>query len=659
MTRLLLNSLTLENWKGIKKFTVEPGGHNVSIYGDNGTGKTTLADGIMWLFFGKNLSGSAKFEIKPLDAKGDTAHNLNSIVTAVFEQVALERAGFGERIKLSKDFHEVWTKKRGSAKATYDGNTVDHKVDDTPKQEKEYEAQIKQLCDERLFRLLADPFAFNELLTWQERRKELMRFAGDITTEAVTLKHPELAEVPALLGSKSLEDFRKTLKAQRPLVNSELEGIPGRIDEVNRTLSDSPSESALPNLDTLRSQLVQLQLDRTGITAKGRMAELREKKAELEAAEAERKSNARIAGSKAFDEAMIVVRSKQSDLLELERGVQRCKQFLASHESELHQYKIQISKLLERHAAKVAEVFNESEGLCASCGQSLPTEQLADRRAAWNRAKSEELEKIIADGKACRASESKYLALIEEDKEALAKAESAVLACKAEIDDLRTRANSIPQYQPDEAAEAAAKAAIDAIDAEHRQLMASNSNTLNELDTEIVDVQRKIQAGEVLHARFAASKGAEARIKELEAKEEQLAADIAEIDRKLFLTEQFIRAQVSMLEESINSRFELVKFKLFEELQNGALNEVCETTCDGVPWRNLNHGGRINGGLDIINTLARHYGFAPPIVIDNAESVTSIIPTIGQQIRLVVSAADKTLRVESAQPAPQKELIPA
>ena len=26
-----------------------------------------------------------------------------------------------------------------------------------------------------------------------------------------------------------------------------------------------------------------------------------------------------------------------------------------------------------------------------------------------------------------------------------------------------------------------------------------------------------------------------------------------------------------MLEESINSRFELVKFKLFEELQNGAL----------------------------------------------------------------------------------------
>ncbi|MCC6687035.1 MAG: AAA family ATPase, partial [Fimbriimonadaceae bacterium] len=652
MTRLLLNSLTLENWKGIKKFTVQPQGQNVSIYGDNATGKTTLADGIMWLFFGKNLSGSAKFEIKPLDARGDVAHNLNSIVTAEFET---EDADGSSRIKLSKNFHEVWTKKRGSAKATYDGNTVDHTVDDTPKQEKEYDAVIRQLCDEQLFRLLADPFAFNELLTWQERRKELMRFAGDITTEAVTLKHPELAEVPALLGSKSLEDFRKTLKAQRPLVNSELEGIPGRIDEVNRTLSDSPSESALPNLDTLRSQLVQLQLDRTGITAKGRMAELRQKKAELEAAEAERRTQARIAGSKAHEDAMAAVRAKQDDLLELERTLLDCKRFLAGHEGELHQYQIQITKLLEKHSAKVAEVFNESVGTCESCGQSLPEEQLADRRAAWNRAKSDELEKIIADGKARRASEAKYLALVEEDKEHLAKAEAAVAECKAEIDDLRTRANGIPQYQPDEAADAAAKAEIDAVDAECSSLLASQADSLNNIDTEIVDVQRKIQAGEVLHAKFDASKGAEARIKELEAKEEQLAADIAEIDRKLFLTEQFIRAQVSMLEESINSRFELVKFKLFEELQNGALNEVCETTCDGVPWRNLNHGGRINGGLDIINTLARHYGFAPPIVIDNAESVTSIIPTIGQQIRLVVSAADKALRVESAQPT-QKEL---
>ena len=93
------------------------------------------------------------------------------------------------------------------------------------------------------------------------------------------------------------------------------------------------------------------------------MAELREKKAELEAAEAERKPMLGSLGAKHFDEAMIVVRSKQSDLLRARARRSAMQATLASHESELHQYKIQITKLLERHAAKVAEVFNESEGL--------------------------------------------------------------------------------------------------------------------------------------------------------------------------------------------------------------------------------------------------------------------------------------------------------
>src|SRR5690606_17696468 len=44
------------------------------------------------------------------------------------------------------------------------------------------------------------------------------------------------------------------------------------------------------------------------------------------------------------------------------------------------------------------------------------------------------------------------------------------------------------------------------------------------------------------------------------------------------------------------------------------------------------------------NTLAQHYGFAPPVWIDNAESATNILPTRGQQIRLVGSARERTLR---------------
>ncbi len=60
----------------------------------------------------------------------------------------------------------------------------------------------------------------------------------------------------------------------------------------------------------------------------------------------------------------------------------------------------------------------------------------------------------------------------------------------------------------------------------------------------------------------------------------------------------------------------------------------------------MNNGRQINVGIDIINTLSKHYSFTAPIFADNAESVTEIIPTPAQLIRLVVSKPDKKLRIE-------------
>jgi hypothetical protein len=139
----------------------------------------------------------------------------------------------------------------------------------------------------------------------------------------------------------------------------------------------------------------------------------------------------------------------------------------------------------------------------------------------------------------------------------------------------------------------------------------------------------------------------EKRIEELKAQEKKLAAEYERLEGELYLTEEFIRQKVSLLEEKINSKFEMARFKLFNVLVNGAVEECCETTYQGVPFSSLNNGARINVGLDIIRTLARHYNFYPPIFIDNREAVTSLIDMGDQQvISLIVSEKDKELRVE-------------
>jgi hypothetical protein len=91
----------------------------------------------------------------------------------------------------------------------------------------------------------------------------------------------------------------------------------------------------------------------------------------------------------------------------------------------------------------------------------------------------------------------------------------------------------------------------------------------------------------------------------------------------------------------------MAKFKLFDTQINGGLVETCETLYNGVPYSsNLNTGHKILVGLDIINTLSEHYGFAPMVFVDNAESITEPFQTRGQIIRLVASPEDKTLAVE-------------
>lgn len=64
-----LKKLKIENFKGIKKFSMDFEGKNVNVYGDNATGKTTLVDAFQWVLFDKDSDGNSKFSIKPIDKK--------------------------------------------------------------------------------------------------------------------------------------------------------------------------------------------------------------------------------------------------------------------------------------------------------------------------------------------------------------------------------------------------------------------------------------------------------------------------------------------------------------------------------------------------------------------------------------------------------------
>ena len=135
------------------------------------------------------------------------------------------------------------------------------------------------------------------------------------------------------------------------------------------------------------------------------------------------------------------------------------------------------------------------------------------------------------------------------------------------------------------------------------------------------------------------------RIKELEDEEIELSQKIQELESQLYQIEDFTKTKVNLLEDLINSKFKVVKFRLFKMQINGGLDECCDTLVNGVPYSDVNNAHKILAGLDIIETLSKFYNTTAPIFIDNRESINELYSIDSQLISLVVTE-DPELRIE-------------
>lgn len=191
---------------------------------------------------------------------------------------------------------------------------------------------------------------------------------------------------------------------------------------------------------------------------------------------------------------------------------------------------------------------------------------------------------------------------------------------------------------------------IEEIKQEQQNIQESISSTVLMIDEQINDLYVKKSKFDERLMIIESNKRSEQRIKDLRAKEDNLLDEKEECAHQLYQLNLFTTTKINMLTDNINEKFDMAEFKLFNQLVNGELEETCITLVEGVEYGGgLNNAARINVGLDIINTLCRHYNVTAPIFIDNAESVTDIIKTDAQQIQLIVSENSELLVVNTGE----------
>lgn len=639
-----LTKLELLNFKGLKAFTINFNG-DVIIRGDNATGKTTIFDSVCWLLFGKDSLDRADFEIKTLD-KGEPVHKVNHEVTGTF---TLDEGG---TVELKRVYREKYSSPRGG-EVTMTGHTTDYFVDGVPKKEKEYKEIVNSLVDENIFKLITNPLYFNETYSWQNRRKLLLEMCGDISDEDVIAEYSELKALTDILSGHSVDDHRKVVAAKKTAINKELDMIPVRIDEALRgkTAIDTPRDVLIQEISLATTTLETLEADKAllvnGHAVVDTRAELRDVQRRLMARESELQIEYKKQSALKSNEYDMVV----SELNNLSSKVESTKHRLDTSNRDIQRIESVIDELMHQRQQVNEDAFvMDIDENCPTCGQKLPAEQIQVAREKaetnFNLRKSKRLEEI-----------NQSIELKQQDIENIKKRDAGLepvetleALIKAKELDKQTITDEIGRLTApvldDDSIYADLKAEEFML-----QMKLDESNT--DHSEEIADIDKRIATTkehrfnlETELNKYEEAKRIDTRVAELESQQAELAAEKSKLDEASYLMDEFVKAKVNMLEDVINSRFKLARFKMFNVMLNGNVEECCETTYKGVPYRSMNNAARINVGLDIINALTSYFKVNAPVFIDNAEAVTEFVPVNSQTIKLIVDESEPQLVVK-------------
>ena len=635
MNTIILKSLDLDYFKGIRSLHIDFNAGMTSIYGDNATGKTTVYDALTWILFDKDSEGNSKFDIKPSGIPGVTP-----TVTAILEIN-------GEPMKLRKTLREKWSKPRGCAVAQYDGDTTEYTIDDVPRKEGEYKRMIAAIIDEGVFKLLTNVYAFARDLPWKERRKQLAEVCGLPDDKAILTSAPQFTELATALGRRTVDEYKAVLMAERKGTNKTLDSLPIRIDECERrareldVLDYDKAQVDKADLE-LRKGAVLADLSRLdgGTLLTAAEADVKHYEAELTALDAENTAHRASQNVPVQDEQPAIQRKLGElswTLNSLDKMIEDCEKSIEAADAQLEEYRAVWRNIQ-------AETFTGD--ICPTCGQKLPAIEAAQAKAKFEQDKANREARLVKDSDLVKQNQAAQKAQYAELKEKAAQVRDEYEQIKAQLDayippeapaieDLpgyTERRAKVVQYIEE------AREKISRLQSDQQAERDRMNSQLSQLNMELTRVSQVLAAKAQLDET-------RSRVDELKTEQRTQAAALEEIDRKLAMCEDFIRYRCQFITDSVNSRFQLARFRLFVEQVNGGVADCCDVMVGGVAYKGLNKAMKKNVGLDIINTLSEHYGIRVPLVVDNAESVTKLQEIDTQVIRLVVSENDKELRI--------------
>lgn len=649
-------SLRLRNFKGTPDATYRFDVRDANVYGDNKTGKTTIADAWFWILFDKSSLGVTAFDMKPV-----------GLVKPEVE-VTLVLSVDGKEIELKKTLTEKWTKKRGEEFETLTGHESRFWINQIERKQTDYKAFLDSIISEKDFRMLTSADYFLSLKK-PEMRAILVSMAGGVSDMDIAGTDAQLVSLVQLMQDKgySSDDLLKLCKQNIALYNTEQMNIGPRIDEVRRMTPQEADYGQLEaGLTTARDYVSQI--DERLSSSRKAASEANRKhldtvvlKNKIDAyarTKIEEANKEFFARKIRIQQAASAIQTAQAKIspATIEALTMQLNERKAMHEALKEEY-IQLFAERKAEVEKEMEQLSDDALMCDKCGQPLPAEKIEivkDQALrsynTWKVAKLSTMDKGL-DAVVAKGQTAKDMIKAIEDR--LAKAVEAQEIAKREVElakqyylEISTaEAQQEPIKEIDLTGDLAYEQMAEELKALEASIVTPEDKTDSllaskaKLESQIQEIQKR------LNGREERTKGL-ARIEELTARGQTLSGLIAFEKSRQFQVERFIRAKAERLESSINAMFENISFRLFDIQINGAIVDDCTPLVHNVDYKDASHSEQIRAGLDLVSAFQKNQDKYAPVFVDNAEAATYLRKMDCQLIRLVVSKDDKWLRVE-------------
>lgn len=656
MKKILLKSLSLVNFKGVRDFSITFNDGITTVCGDNGTGKTTLYDAYLWLLFGKDSTGRSDgangFNVKTNDENGKPIYRLEHSVTAVLDVD-------GKEIKLQRSLCEKWQKVNGTTDEVMKDETQYFINDVRTGTKKEYQAEISEIIPEDVFRMITNPYYFTSLSA-ETQKDMLLEMVGNIDDEEVAATDPDFLALLDQINGTSLAKWAREIAAKKKACNDALATIPASIETAQKLMPESEEWAVLEKqLKEVQDRVKEIDAqiaDKSALNdeAYKRKMALMKQQADKRIKLQDRENTIRMETNAAHNKALSDIQQMKNELSINQKNLDSYRNDKMNVDGKIDELNGKLVEMREQFKAVAKEQFPEPSGdvlVCPTCGEPYKGENLenaiAKLRGNFEQSKSKRQKDIQTKGKQYKAEYDKAVEQQTKLTGLIAKLEDDALEIKGNI---TIKKNNIPVAGNADEAIANDKECIglrnDIAEIANQLQVEVPQADVSELQSEKADRNAAIAEINKRLGKRAMIERVNKEIADLE--EKRIANNQAKADLEKWedVYLRFQKAKDEVLMQRINGLFNVVSFSFVKEQKNGGEKVTCYCMVNGVPYADVNACGKVNAGLDIINAICATKGISAPIFIDNRESFNQIIPTISQIVNLKVSN-DKQLTIKA------------